>query len=772
MKISIIRITSIFLFLVTNAFTQAPLLLNYQGKLFDQNSEPLNANTDITFKIFTAETEGTELWSETHTNVTVSNGIFNVMLGSVTTLSADVFTDAGSRYLEVVVDTETLSPRFHLVSVAYAIRATEADGVGDGSIDTQQLRDGAVTQIKLDEGITAIPAGSAGGDLAGDFPNPTVNGILGREISSTTPTTGQVLKYNDVQSQWEPANDISGGDGTVSTAARLTGDGSATTPLDIAQQGASEDQVLQWIGGAWVPGTISVTGGNTLDQAYDQGGAGAGRTITADNGAVNIAGTDGLTVSGTISATTFSGSGASLTSLNATNLSSGTVPDARLDADLNDLADGSLTGSKVGTGINASYITSGTVASSLLDTDLQDLADGSLTGSAVGTGINANNVTTGTISDARLEATLNRTVITASDRMGIGTTTPFDAYSLHIISNDNAIGNHVDFNQTTNNTTNYGVSVDLDNTYTGNSNNYGFYSNVYKAGGSYSSFGFYGQVTGSSTHTGPKMGVYGRAENDDNTGSTYGVYGNASGDGTGYKYGVYGFAGGNGTVYGVFGSITSTDQYSQAIRGQSSGGSIWGFLGGSDRGFEAGNGSNWGLIGSATQAAYFSGNVQIVGTLSKSAGSFKIDHPLDPANKYLYHSFVESPDMKNIYDGVVTLDNNGEATIDLPDWFEVLNKDFRYQLTAIGAPGPNLYIAQEIMNNQFKIAGGTSIMKVSWHVTGIRDDAYARAHRIKVEEDKTGEERGNYLNPQVFGLPAERSVMKYQREETTEERID
>src|SRR5260221_10261348 len=68
------------------------------------------------------------------------------------------------------------------------------------------------------------------------------------------------------------------------------------------------------------------------------------------------------------------------------------------------------------------------------------------------------------------------------------------------------------------------------------------------------------------------------------------------------------------------------------------------------------------------------GNVNVSGTLSKSAGGFKIDHPLDPANKYLTHSFAESPDMMNIYNGIVPLEGNGEAWSGLPDVFEELNK--------------------------------------------------------------------------------------------------
>ena len=156
-------------------------------------------------------------------------------------------------------------------------------------------------------------------------------------------------------------------------------------------------------------------------------------------------------------------------------------------------------------------------------------------------------------------------------------------------------------------------------------------------------------------------------------------------------------------------------------------------------------------------AGYFAGDVHVSGNLSKTSGSFKIDHPLDPANKYLYHSFVESPDMMNIYNGNVVLDANGEAVVELPDWFGVLNRDFRYQLTCIGGFAP-VYIAQKVQNNSFKIAGGQPRMEVSWQVTGIRQDAWANAHRIPVEVEKPERERGYYIHPELYGAPEEKSI--------------
>jgi trimeric autotransporter adhesin len=162
--------------------------------------------------------------------------------------------------------------------------------------------------------------------------------------------------------------------------------------------------------------------------------------------------------------------------------------------------------------------------------------------------------------------------------------------------------------------------------------------------------------------------------------------------------------------------------------------------------------------GSTDYAAYLVGNVSISGNVSKGGGSFQIDHPLDPANKYLYHSFVESPDMMNIYNGVITLDAQGSVWIALPDYFEALNQDFRYQATSMGRPQPSLYVAREISGNRFRISGGKPGGKVSWQVTGIRHDAYADAYRIQVEVEKQQPQQGRYLHPELFGAPAEQAI--------------
>jgi hypothetical protein len=156
-------------------------------------------------------------------------------------------------------------------------------------------------------------------------------------------------------------------------------------------------------------------------------------------------------------------------------------------------------------------------------------------------------------------------------------------------------------------------------------------------------------------------------------------------------------------------------------------------------------------------AGTFIGNVNISGSVSKGGGSFKIDHPLDPENKYLFHSFVESPGMMNVYNGNAVFDASGALKVELPDWFESLNQEFRYQLTCVGGFAP-VYVSEEIEGNRFTIAGGREGLKVSWQVTGIRKDSWAEANRIPTEVDKAPEDRGSFLHPEAHGLPAERGI--------------
>jgi hypothetical protein len=153
------------------------------------------------------------------------------------------------------------------------------------------------------------------------------------------------------------------------------------------------------------------------------------------------------------------------------------------------------------------------------------------------------------------------------------------------------------------------------------------------------------------------------------------------------------------------------------------------------------------------------GNFGIAGVLSKSSGTFKIDHPQDPANKYLSHSFVESPDMMNVYNGNITTDANGNATVSLPTYFEVENKDFRYQLTIVDQTQfAQVRVAQKINENKFVIKTDKPNIEVSWQVTGVRQDAWANAHRVVAEENKEPENKGKYLNPEVFNQPKSKGI--------------
>lgn len=230
--------------------------------------------------------------------------------------------------------------------------------------------------------------------------------------------------------------------------------------------------------------------------------------------------------------------------------------------------------------------------------------------------------------------------------------------------------------------------------------------------------------------------------------------------GTALRTEVVSTATSSGNRYGIYsqaanGQSVNYGHYSRAYGGQQSFG-IWTESGGQSTVW------NMGIYSAATGtngvfAAYMVGNVWVGGTLSKSAGTFKIDHPQDPENKFLIHSFVESPDMMNVYNGNIITDANGDAIVQLPTYFEAENISFKYQLTVIGQFAQAI-VFEEVQNNQFKIKTDKPNVKVSWQVTGVRNDAYAQKNRVVPEVDKQGVEKGKYLAPEAFGLGEEMRI--------------
>jgi hypothetical protein len=223
-----------------------------------------------------------------------------------------------------------------------------------------------------------------------------------------------------------------------------------------------------------------------------------------------------------------------------------------------------------------------------------------------------------------------------------------------------------------------------------------------------------------------------------------------------FANGVYdsGLAGGSD---GIIAEGASTDGTSGAEGGY---GAVF-YGGGADNNTDAGDGmavyAGDGNNGQLTYSAYFNSSIDVGGDVYSSVHASKIDSPLDPANKYLVHAAVQSSEMMNIYSGNVTTDELGIATVSLPDWFEAENGDFRYQLTTIGRDA-HAWVSQEVANGQFKIATNATNVKVSWQITAVRQDAYAKAHPLVAEQVKPAKERGFYQHPELFGQPKEKQT--------------
>lgn len=242
-------------------------------------------------------------------------------------------------------------------------------------------------------------------------------------------------------------------------------------------------------------------------------------------------------------------------------------------------------------------------------------------------------------------------------------------------------------------------------------------------------------VTGSATQFASSVGVRGLSA------SGTGVYGSVSDAG---GIGVYGENTATGADAWLGGQYGYTDPFGG---GQQT----------TPVGILAQGGPNGaGIVaqGSASKVAgLFLGEVHVTGALYGNDKHFLIDDPADPANKLLQHTCVESPDMMNIYNGNATTDANGDATVALPAYFDALNRDFRYQLTVIGQFAQAI-VSSKVVDNHFSVKTDKPNVEVSWQVTGIRNDAYAKTHTLPAEIDKGTANHGRFVNPEVFGKPA------------------
>ena len=696
-----------------------PRLVRFGGTVKDLNGNPLAGVVGVTFALYSEQTDGPALWIETQNVTADKNGRYLALLGSTAPegLPTEMFTSGQARWVGVQISGQAEQPRVLLVSAPYALKAGDAETIGGLPPSAFVLASGSQGTANGGKGAGA----SAADAHKNSSPPPSNPDITGKGTVDYIPmwdTTSDIIDSIIFQKSSEI------GIATTTPAATLDVNGKTDIRDTLTLYPKSTDSTLAVNGTSF---KISSTGKVTFISGQTFPGAGTITGITTASGS-------GLSGGGTTGTLSLAVPSAGITNtmlanskvtLNASAAGGLTVPGAMTLGDTYTIGLKTCTANQVLQYIGTAWACS-------------NAGTGTITGVTAGTGMTGGG-TSGTV-------TLNNTgLLGLTAGTGISSTggqTPTLSVS--------------------------GVPLlAASNTYTGSNN---FVVSAYSAiGATSSSPGFNGLAAAENATSGGSNGVYATTQDSSGAGVAAFNYGQAVSSTLGY--GVLGVAGGP-YVIGV-GGTGFTAGYGSGYDG---GIAVYGFGGkgdpengclpfgcadGAGGVFYGGSGTEFGdgidVQAGSGDAGDFQGNVQVSGNLSKSGGSFKIDHPLDPASKYLYHSFVESPDMKNIYDGVATLDASGEAVIQMPAWFGVLNRDFRYQITCIGGFAP-VYIAEKLTNNQFKIGGGKPGMEVSWQITGIRQDAWANAHRIPVEEEKEARLKGFYIHPELYGAPAEKQI--------------
>jgi hypothetical protein len=682
-----------------------PRLVRFGGTVKDLNGNPLTGAVGVTFALYSEQTDGPALWIETQNVTADHNGRYTALLGSTAPegLPTELFNSGQARWVGVQISGQAEQPRVLLVSAPYALKAGDAETIGG-------LPPSAFVLASGSQG-TANGGKSAGASAAdahkNSSPPPSNPDVTGKGAADYIPmwdTTSDIIDSVIFQKSSEI------GIATTTPAATLDVNGKTDVRDTLTLYPKSTDNTLAVHGTSF---NISSAGKVTFISGQTFPGAGTITGITTASGS-------GLSGGGTTGTLSLAVPSAGITNtmlanskitLNASTAGGLTVPGAMTLGDTYTIGLKTCTANQVlqyiGTAWACSNAGTGTITGVTAGTDL--------------TGGGTSGTVTLNLDTTKVPLLAASNTFTGDNVVSVSTTDAIDAY-----------------------TSGPGKTALVGINYATSGRSYGVYAITYDSTGA----GVAGINGGTS---GIPIGVYGSS-------AGYPVYGLASSDLSPGAVAGIGFSatpgtGENGTI-GVYGLGGLGDPTNNGFGMGYDGSGGW-FMGG-DAVIDGG-GDGIDVLAGSGDAAQFTGNVWVSGNLSKAAGSFKIDHPLDPANKYLYHSFVESPDMKNIYDGVATLDSNGETTIQMPEWFGVLNRDFRYQITCIGGFAP-VYIAEKLTNNQFKIGGGKPGMEVSWQITGIRQDAWANAHRIPVEEEKGAKLKGFYIHPELYGVPPEKQI--------------